>query len=88
MNRKKLIWSSTAFITIIVSVILHKHNLLITPDEDNNNVKKIELDEAFGPESIAFDLKGEGPYTGVADGRVLKWDGFNWTDFAFTTPNR
>ncbi|KAK2631313.1 hypothetical protein EUGRSUZ_L03099 [Eucalyptus grandis] len=30
---------------------------------------------AHGPESLAFDLSGEGPYTGVADGRVLKWEG-------------
>uniref|UniRef100_A0A0D9XNY8 Strictosidine synthase conserved region domain-containing protein n=1 Tax=Leersia perrieri TaxID=77586 RepID=A0A0D9XNY8_9ORYZ len=28
---------------------------------------------AVGPESIVFDANGEGPYTGVSDGRVLKW---------------
>ncbi|KAF0897201.1 hypothetical protein E2562_034244 [Oryza meyeriana var. granulata] len=28
---------------------------------------------AVGPESVAFDADGEGPYTGLSDGRVLKW---------------
>lgn len=41
-----------------------------------------------GPESIAFDPHGRGPYTGVADGRILFWDGNSWSDFAFTSPNR
>lgn len=46
------------------------------------------LNQVQGPESIAFDPMGRGPYTGVADGRVLFWDGHNWTDFAYTSPNR
>lgn len=41
-----------------------------------------------GPESLAFDPLGRGPYTGVADGRILFWDGYNWTDFAYTSANR
>ncbi|CAL4995655.1 unnamed protein product [Urochloa decumbens] len=28
---------------------------------------------AAGPESVAFDGDGGGPYTGVSDGRVLRW---------------
>ncbi|XP_062201832.1 protein STRICTOSIDINE SYNTHASE-LIKE 10-like [Phragmites australis] len=28
---------------------------------------------AAGPESVAFDASGDGPYTGVSDGRVLRW---------------
>lgn len=27
-----------------------------------------------GPESLAFDSIGGGPYTGVSDGRILKYD--------------
>ncbi|KAI5011366.1 hypothetical protein ZWY2020_013503 [Hordeum vulgare] len=34
--------------------------------------------EVPGPESVAFDPRGRGPYTGVADGRVLVWDGGRW----------
>ncbi|KAF3587695.1 hypothetical protein F2Q69_00026088 [Brassica cretica] len=46
------------------------------------------LNEVQGPESIAFDPLGRGPYTGVADGRILFWDGTRWTDFAYTSNNR
>ena len=27
-----------------------------------------------GAESLAFDSRGRGPYAGVSDGRILKWD--------------
>ncbi|KAB1212743.1 Strictosidine synthase 1 [Morella rubra] len=44
----------------------------------------------FGPESLALDLKGGGPYTGASDGRILKYQGPNlgFKDFAYTSPNR
>ncbi|KAG0528663.1 hypothetical protein BDA96_05G031100 [Sorghum bicolor] len=29
--------------------------------------------DAAGPESLAFDGAGGGPYAGVSDGRVLRW---------------
>lgn len=41
---------------------------------------------AFGPESLAFDHRGRGPYTGVSNGRVLRWRPDRrhptWTEFA------
>lgn len=42
-----------------------------------------------GPESLAFDPNGNGPYTGVADGRIMLWNGaeIGWTEFAYTSPN-
>ncbi|KAM7257188.1 hypothetical protein ACFE04_012929 [Oxalis oulophora] len=45
---------------------------------------------ALGPESFAFDLRGGGPYTGVSDGRIIKWDDdqHHWIDFAVTTSDR
>ncbi|XP_062193158.1 protein STRICTOSIDINE SYNTHASE-LIKE 10-like [Phragmites australis] len=38
-----------------------------------------------GPESLAFDSRGRGPYSGVSDGRVLRWQGRRqgWTEFAY-----
>ncbi|XP_074321616.1 protein STRICTOSIDINE SYNTHASE-LIKE 10-like [Silene latifolia] len=44
----------------------------------------------IGPESIAFDCKGEGPYAGISDGRVMKWQGAiqEWAEFAVTSPYR
>lgn len=46
--------------------------------------------EIFGPESIAFDVHGKGPYTGLSDGRIVRYDGpeLGWTTFATTSPNR
>jgi len=41
-----------------------------------------------GPESIAFDPLGRGPYTGLADGRIVFWNSHSWVDFAYTSPNR
>uniref|UniRef100_A0A0D3FP52 Strictosidine synthase conserved region domain-containing protein n=1 Tax=Oryza barthii TaxID=65489 RepID=A0A0D3FP52_9ORYZ len=43
--------------------------------------------EVQGPESVAFDPLGRGPYTGVADGRVVRWDGARWVYFAHSSPN-
>ncbi|KNA19742.1 hypothetical protein SOVF_058700, partial [Spinacia oleracea] len=44
--------------------------------------------DAFGPEAIAFDCNDEGPYVGVSDGRILKWEGTSWNLFAVTSSNR
>lgn len=46
------------------------------------------LNQVQGPESMAFDPQGRGPYTGVADGRILFWNGESWVDFAYTSNNR
>lgn len=61
-------------------------------DQDRENLlqksKLMFVNQVQGPESIAFDPLGRGPYTGVADGRILFWNGMSWTDFAYTSPNR
>ncbi|KAK6944439.1 hypothetical protein RJ641_025541 [Dillenia turbinata] len=50
----------------------------------------VHLTGAVGPESLVFDPAGKGPYTGVADGRILKWSGdeLGWIDFAVTSSQR
>lgn len=56
-----------------------------------NKLQKAEIrfmNQVQGPESVTFDSLGRGPYTGVADGRVLFWDGSTWKDFAYTSPYR
>ncbi|KAE8670298.1 Protein STRICTOSIDINE SYNTHASE-LIKE 13 [Hibiscus syriacus] len=47
------------------------------------------VDEVFGPESLEFDSFGRGPYTGLADGRVVRWmgEGIGWETFAIVTSN-
>jgi hypothetical protein len=51
---------------------------------------KLEFeDEVFGPESLEFDNLGRGPYTGLADGRIVRWMGASvgWETFALVTTN-
>ncbi|XP_050238810.1 protein STRICTOSIDINE SYNTHASE-LIKE 11-like [Mercurialis annua] len=45
---------------------------------------------AMGPESTTFDYLNQGPYTGIADGRTIKYQGPNigFQDYAFNSPNR
>nr|GMC75351.1 protein STRICTOSIDINE SYNTHASE-LIKE 11-like [Ipomoea batatas] len=48
---------------------------------------KLKL-HAIGPEDVAFSGKGQGPYTGVADGRILEYYNDKFIDFATTSPFR
>lgn len=52
--------------------------------------RQIPLPNVTGPESIAFDCRGRGPYVGVADGRILKWRGARrgWSEYTVTSPTR
>ena len=52
------------------------------------NPELLEGPNVTGPEALAFDRLGRGPFIGVADGRVLKYGGlsFGFTHFAYTTP--
>ena len=59
--------------------------------DHNNTLKHAKVkfsNEIFGPESIAFDPSGGGPYTGLGDGRVVKWNGSHLETFAVTSPHR
>ncbi|KAL8483035.1 hypothetical protein ACS0TY_025915 [Phlomoides rotata] len=46
-------------------------------------------DQVFGPESLEFDALGNGPYAGLADGRIVRWMGLNvgWETFALVSPD-
>uniref|UniRef100_A0A0C9S694 TSA: Wollemia nobilis Ref_Wollemi_Transcript_15323_1461 transcribed RNA sequence n=1 Tax=Wollemia nobilis TaxID=56998 RepID=A0A0C9S694_9CONI len=76
------------------AVQLHPLSSQLKIRDEENRLKKAEIvavvDGAVGPESLAFDNEGRGPYTGISDGRVLRWDGpqLGWTHFAVTSPNR
>uniref|UniRef100_A0A0E0C922 Strictosidine synthase conserved region domain-containing protein n=1 Tax=Oryza meridionalis TaxID=40149 RepID=A0A0E0C922_9ORYZ len=39
-----------------------------------------------GPESVAFDGKGRGPYSGVSDGRIMRWNGeaAGWSTYTYS----
>ncbi|KAL3512332.1 hypothetical protein ACH5RR_025051 [Cinchona calisaya] len=43
----------------------------------------------IGPESVALDRFNKGPYVGVSDGRILKYQPkVGFVEFAYTAPNR
>ncbi|KAL9247662.1 hypothetical protein vseg_021070 [Gypsophila vaccaria] len=66
-------------------------NDLIIVHGKNRTYHQISLGpNQFGPEAIAFDCEGQGPYVGISDGRILKWQGekIGWTLFAITNSNR
>lgn len=92
----KLIAAATllAILTIIIS-LFNPQNLFVPitipgSKDDLHAARILHVSGAVGPESLAFDGNGQGPYTGVADGRILKWEGEErgWTQFALTTSNR
>jgi len=69
-------------------------NSVLNFSRDNHN-KLQAMDvkwkgEFVGPESIAFNPQGRGPYTGVSDGRIIRWDGpkLGWITFATAATNR
>ena len=55
---------------------------------DASKTQHLELpDGLVGPESVAFDARGAGPYVSISDGRVLKYTGeggAGWTTFAYS----
>ncbi|XP_019189727.1 PREDICTED: protein STRICTOSIDINE SYNTHASE-LIKE 11-like [Ipomoea nil] len=48
----------------------------------------LNLQHASGPEDTAIDPLDQGIYTGVTDGRILKYLNGNFNDFATTSPYR
>lgn len=50
----------------------------------------VPLMDSIGPETFAFRPDGEGPYTGVSDGRIIKWDQNErrWVNVTATSPHR
>ncbi|XP_039798315.1 protein STRICTOSIDINE SYNTHASE-LIKE 10-like isoform X4 [Panicum virgatum] len=54
----------------------------------DGDLELVPLDGAAGPESIIFDKGGEGPFTGVSDGRVLRWrpEERRWEEHSCSAP--
>ncbi|XP_003561520.1 protein STRICTOSIDINE SYNTHASE-LIKE 10 [Brachypodium distachyon] len=54
---------------------------------DASRSQRLPLPRGYlrGPESVAFDGEGHGPYSGVSDGRILKWNGdkIGWSTYAY-----
>lgn len=80
------LWSAIALATCS---IFFSFDLWSARKPSASTVEVIPIaDGATGPESLAFDPDGEGPYTGVSDGRILRWQAeeLGWIEYAVVTP--
>ncbi|XP_074267391.1 protein STRICTOSIDINE SYNTHASE-LIKE 10-like [Silene latifolia] len=78
-------------LTLVFMSLLSSIELTVVLGETNITYTLLPLGQnQTGPEAIAFDCEGHGPYVGISDGRILKWQGphIGWTTFAVTAPNR
>ncbi|KAK2970490.1 hypothetical protein RJ640_023673 [Escallonia rubra] len=95
-NKVFLITASTIiFISTLLSVdyfrlLSHHSDAEKSSDSEFQHWEVIPVVGAVGPESFTFDPSGDGPYTGVSDGRIIKWQEHErrWIDFAVTSPVR
>jgi hypothetical protein len=73
-------------LAMLAAAVVAAALLLSSPDDSRCDVAVLEIGGgdgrvelvpvdagAAGPESLAFDGAGGGPYAGVSDGRVLRW---------------
>lgn len=82
---------TTVMAKLSVLIILCFVPYLVVAIDPNSSFSKIDLPlGATGPESVAMDPNGEGPYVAINDGRVLKYLGpdLGFVDFAYTSSNR
>lgn len=85
------LWAAIALAacSILISVELFNAQNPSARDKHESRLRVIPVPTgATGPESLVFDPDGEGPYTAVSDGRILKWQGqeLGWLEYAATTP--
>uniref|UniRef100_A0ACD6APB1 Uncharacterized protein n=1 Tax=Avena sativa TaxID=4498 RepID=A0ACD6APB1_AVESA len=75
-------------LVIMVMIFLPSAMAATVPSIDATRSQRIPLPggSGRGPESVAFDGQGEGPYSGISDGRVLKWNGdeLGWTTYTYS----
>ncbi|WOH06375.1 hypothetical protein DCAR_0625801 [Daucus carota subsp. sativus] len=99
MRPKKISAALCVFLviaTIISSVALGRNSFfwdrtVKDKSTESHQFEVMPIVSAAGPESFAFDpFTGEGPYTGVSDGRIIKWNQSlrRWTNFSVTTTGR
>ncbi|XP_052174624.1 protein STRICTOSIDINE SYNTHASE-LIKE 10-like [Diospyros lotus] len=90
MGSKLFLTTSATVLLLSAFLSVLDHFSLPSVDEESDLRNVIPIAGAAGPESLAFDPQGGGPYTGVSDGRIIKWlqDERRWIDFAVTSAQR
>ncbi|KAG1327510.1 putative Calcium-dependent phosphotriesterase superfamily protein isoform 2 [Cocos nucifera] len=91
MEAKPLTSSATTLAVLsLFTLLVLTSGFLQKAIDELQNFERLVLSSVVGPESLAFDLLGGGPYTGVSDDRILKWQGqgLGWADFAVNSKYR
>ncbi|KAJ6741703.1 PROTEIN STRICTOSIDINE SYNTHASE-LIKE 10 [Salix viminalis] len=93
MPSKKLLSTAIPLLLSTLAIFIFSSETSNSEPLSNAKARKLEevpIEGAFGPESFAFDSLGEGPYTSLSDGRIIKWQGSKkgWTDFAAASADR
>ncbi|KQJ86552.1 hypothetical protein BRADI_4g06263v3 [Brachypodium distachyon] len=83
-SSKKLTAAATFSLALLVLLFFPGAGAAV-PSIDATLTRHLPLPRGLlrGPESVAFDGKGRGPYSGVSDGRILKWTNAGWTTYAY-----
>ncbi|OIW11497.1 hypothetical protein TanjilG_26863 [Lupinus angustifolius] len=89
---------TVALAVVFLSASFAYYNYGIKPSNNDGAISSMKvlhyevvpIENAVGPESFAFDANGGGPYTGVSDGRIIKWHPLEkrWRNFATTYSHR
>ena len=96
IKKKDILPSMNASNILLLIIVVQLVSVNLAFEKTQNVLSKskiIHLNGSIGPVSVAFDPNGEGPYIGVADGRILKLQlGSNnrlfWAEFAVTSYHR
>lgn len=84
----------TMFYPLFLFFFLFSHGNLSFGDNSSSLFRSFRMlhlpTPTIGPEALAFDCSGAGPYASVADGRVLKWqaESAGFVDFTVASPSR
>uniref|UniRef100_R7WBL7 Strictosidine synthase 1 n=1 Tax=Aegilops tauschii TaxID=37682 RepID=R7WBL7_AEGTA len=76
-----------ATIAVVLLVMIFMSGATAATSFDATKIHQLPLADGLlqGPESITFDAQGHDPYSGVFDGRDLRWNGdkIGWTTYAY-----
>ncbi|KAF7094021.1 hypothetical protein CFC21_096382 [Triticum aestivum] len=79
--------AATITLAVLLVLFLPITAAATVPSIDATRTRHLPLRHGLlrGPESVTFDAKGNGPYSGVSDGRVLKWNGhkLGWSTYTY-----
>ncbi|KAJ6912603.1 hypothetical protein NC651_015122 [Populus alba x Populus x berolinensis] len=97
MAMSSKLFLTATIIALTSSLIAITHEFLYLPSvvekiSSTGHVQRreweaLQLEGAIGPESFAFDPLARGPYAGISDGRVVKWEEHErrWINFSFAS---